>query len=128
LRFVGQEHDNRVEYELLAKSFVSSGARGRVRVVFSDASITFHGREGTTMVATAPQAILDETTNTITMLGGVHARTGAGMALVCNQLVYDHASQMLHGSGAVLITDPKGFRATGSSIDSDISLTHTRMQ
>ena len=35
---------------------------------------------------------------------------------------------MLHGTGDVVVTDPKGFRATGSSFDSDISLTHMRMQ
>ena len=35
---------------------------------------------------------------------------------------------MLHGTGDVVVTDPKGFRATGSSFDSDLSLTHMRMR
>jgi hypothetical protein len=50
------------------------------------------------------------------------------MTLECTQLVYDRATAMLHGTGNVVVTDPKGFRATGSSFDSDISFTHMRMQ
>ncbi|MEO6835173.1 MAG: LPS export ABC transporter periplasmic protein LptC [Candidatus Tumulicola sp.] len=119
---------NRIEYDLLWKSFESKGARGKARAVFQDARATFYARNGTKMTATAPQAIVDETTNSLTMLNAVHATTTSGMALDCNRLVYDHATQTLHGTGNVVITDPNGFRATGSSFDSDISLSHMRMQ
>jgi lipopolysaccharide assembly outer membrane protein LptD (OstA) len=90
--------------------------------------VTFRDRHGATIAATAPQAAVDQAANTVTLTNGVHARTSSGMTLECTQLIYDRATGMLHGTGNVVITDPKGFRATGSSFDSDISLTHIRMQ
>ncbi len=123
-----QQVRNRVQYELIAKSYESRGAQGKARAVFQDARVTFHDRNGTTMTATAPQAIVDENTNAVTMVGTVHARTSTGMQLECSRLVYDRTGEMLHGDGNVVITDPNGFRGTGSSFDSDISLTHMRMQ
>jgi hypothetical protein len=80
------------------------------------------------MTATAPHAIYDQLQNTLTMAGGVTARGANGTVLTCTSLEYDHADRMLHGKGNVVITDPKGFKGTGSSFDSDISLTHYRMQ
>jgi len=125
---VFQEVHNRVDYDLLASSFESKGPQGSMRSVFQDARVTFRDRHGSTIAATAPQAVIDQDANTVTLLDGVHARTSAGMTLQCTQLVYERATQMLHGSGDVVVTDPKGFRATGSRFDSDISLTHMRMQ
>lgn len=119
---------NRIEYQLVSKSFESRGAQGKARAVFADARVTFYDRNGTTMTAAAPQAIVDQTNNSVTLLDGVRARTSTGMTVDCNQLVYDHAAGKLHGEGNVVITDPKGFRGTGSSFDSDISLSHMRMQ
>jgi LPS export ABC transporter protein LptC len=123
-----QQVQNHIEYELIAKSYESKGAQGKARAVFQDASVTFHDRNGKTMTATAPQAVLDENANTITLLDSVHAQTSTGMQLDCNRLVYDRTGQMLRGDGNVVIVDPKGFRGTGSSFESDISLTHMRMQ
>lgn len=119
---------NRIEYQLVSKSFESRGAAGKARAVFADARVTFYDRNGTTMTASAPQAIVDQTSNSVTLIDGVHARTSTGMTLECARLVYDHAAAKLHGEGNVVITDPKGFRGTGSSFDSDISLSHMRMQ
>jgi LPS export ABC transporter protein LptC len=113
---------------LIAKSYESKGAQGKARAVFSDARVTFHDRNGTTMTASAPRAILDENTNAITLVDSVHATTSTGMELECSRLVYDRNAEMLHGEGNVVITDPHGFRGTGSSFDSDISLTHMRMK
>ena len=113
---------------MIAKSYESKGAQGKARAVFSDARVIFHDRDGKTMTATAPQAVLDEDANTVTLLDVVHAQTSTGMELDCNRLVYDRTSQSLRGDGNVVITDPKGFRGTGSSFESDISLTHMRMQ
>jgi hypothetical protein len=61
-------------------------------------------------------------------LGGVAARTASGATLHCTQLVYDRRSGLLHGNGDVVITDPNGFRATGQTFDSDLSLSHVRMR
>ncbi|HMF28883.1 MAG TPA: hypothetical protein VKE42_08930, partial [Candidatus Cybelea sp.] len=109
-------------------SYESKGPQGAARAVFQQARVTFRDKQGGQIVATAPQAVVDQSANTVTLMNGVHARTSTGMTLECTQLVYDRASGMLHGTGNVVVTDPKGFRATGSSFDSDISLTHMRMR
>jgi hypothetical protein len=127
IRLFQQVH-NRVEYDLLASSYESKGPQGAERGVFRDARVTFRDTKGSKVVATAPRAIVDQSANTVTLLDGVHARTTSGMTLQCAQLVYEHATGMLHGTGNVVVTDPKGFRATGSSFDSDLSLTHMRMR
>jgi len=123
-----QEVHNRVDYDLLASSYESEGPWGDEHAIFQDARVTFHDPHGSTIAATAPQAVVDQSANTVTLLDGVHARTSSGMTLQCTQLVYQRATGMLHGSGNVVVIDPKGFRATGSSFDSDISLTHIRMK
>jgi len=123
-----QQVHNRVDYDLLASSYESRGPQGGALAVFQDARVTFRDPKGSTIEAHAPQAVVDQTANTVTLRNGVRARTSAGMTLQCTQLVYQRATGMLHGSGNVVVTDPKGFRATGSSFDSDISLTHMRMQ
>ncbi|HEV3195436.1 MAG TPA: hypothetical protein VGZ06_04810 [Candidatus Cybelea sp.] len=123
-----QQVHNRVDYDLLASSYESRGPQGNARAVFQDARVTFRDPHGSQIAASAPQAIVDQTANTVTLIGGVHAHSSSGMTLQCTQLVYRRASGTLHGNGSVVVTDPKGFRATGSSFDSDISLTHMRMQ
>jgi hypothetical protein len=127
VRLIQQVH-NQVDYDLLASSYESKGPQGSTRAVFQNARVTFRDRNGSKITATAPQAIVDETAKTVTLLDGVHARTTSGMTLQADQVVYLQGSGMLHGSGHVVVTDPKGFHATGSSFDSDISLTHMRMQ
>ena len=123
-----QQVHNRIDYDLVASSYESKGPQGAARAVFANARVTFRDRNGATFTATAPQAVVDQTANTVTLDGGVHAKTSSGMTLECSQLVYQRSTGMLHGTGNVVVTDPKGFRATGSSFDSDISLTHMRMQ
>jgi hypothetical protein len=123
-----QQVHNRIDYDLLASSYESKGPQGAARAVFQDARVTFRDRNGSTIAATAPQAVVNQTANTVTLMNGVHAHTSSGMTLECTQLVYDRDSGMLHGTGNVVVTDPKGFRATGSSFDSDIALTHMRMR
>lgn len=123
-----QEVHNRVDYDLLASSYESKGPQGAALAIFQAARVTFRDRNGATFAATAPQAVVDQTANTVTLRDGVHARTSSGMTLECTELVYQRSTGMLHGTGNVVVTDPKGFRATGSSFDSDISLTHMRMQ
>lgn len=125
---VFQQVHNRIEYDLLASSYESKGPQGGEVAVFQDARVKFRDPKGATTVATAPQAVVDQNANTVTLRNGVHAHSSTGITLECTELVYQRATGMLHGSGNVVVTDPKGFRATGSSFDSDISLTHMRMQ
>jgi len=129
VRFVAQQaKTNRVQYDLLADSFESIGAQGSARVSFKNVRVTFHGKDGSTLTANSPQAIVDQVTNTIDMLGGVHARNNLGTTLTCDTLTYDHLTEMIYGDGHVTFTSATGFRATGNRFESDISLTHTRMQ
>jgi len=123
-----QQVHNRVDYDLLASSYESRGPQGSARAVFQDARVTFVDPKGAKVAATAPQAVVDQTTKTVTLLGGVVAHTSSGTTLQCDRLEYLRDVGMLHGDGNVIVTDPKGFRATGSSFDSDISLTQIRMQ
>jgi hypothetical protein len=127
VRIVRQIH-NRIEYELIASSFESRGPQGRTRAVFSNSTVTFHGNDGGTVIARAPQAIVDETAKTLTLIDGVTARSGSGVVMQCDTLEYDRTTQMLHGRGNVTIVEPNGFKGTGSSFDSDISLTHITMR
>jgi LPS export ABC transporter protein LptC len=126
VRAIYQIH-NRVQYDLAASSAESEGPQGSTRADFTDARITFHAKNGSSMVATAPHAVVDETTDSVTLVDNVRARTSTGMTLQCDRLVYDRSTEMLHGYGNVVIVDPKGFRATGSSFDSDVSLTHMHL-
>ena len=126
VRAIYQIH-NRVQYDLVASSAESVGPQGSTRAKFANARITFHDKNGTTMVATAPTAVVDESTNSVTMFDRVRSQTSTGMSLQCDRLVFDRTSEMLHGTGNVVIVDPKGFRATGSSFDSDVSLTHMHL-
>jgi Lipopolysaccharide-assembly, LptC-related len=123
-----QQVHNRVDYDLLASSYESHGPQGSARAVFQDARVTFVDAKGAKVAASAPQAVVDQTTKTVTLLGGVVAHSPSGTTLHCDRLLYARATGMLHGNGSVVVTDPKGFRATGSSFDSDISLTQMRMQ
>ncbi len=123
-----QQHTNRVEYDLLASSYETITAEGGGTAEFKNVRVTFHGKDGSTLTADSPQAIVNQATNTIEMLGGVHARNGSGAALACDTLTYDHLSEMIYGNGHVSITSPTGFRATGNRFDSNIALTRTRMQ
>jgi lipopolysaccharide assembly outer membrane protein LptD (OstA) len=125
---VFQQVHNRVDYDLLASSYESKGPPNAMRSVFQNARVTFRDPRGTQIVASAPQATADQTADAVTLTGGVAAHTSAGMTLHCDRLVYRRGGATLHGDGNVVITDPKGFRATGSSFNSDISLTHIQMQ
>jgi Lipopolysaccharide-assembly, LptC-related len=125
---VFQQVHNRVDYDLLASSYQSEGPQNAMRSVFQNARVTFNDPRGARISATAPQAAVDQTTDAVTLSGGVAAHTATGMTLHCDRLVYRRGSATLHGEGNVVITDPKGFRATGSSFDSDVSLTNIRMR
>ncbi|MGA2758858.1 MAG: LPS export ABC transporter periplasmic protein LptC [Candidatus Cybelea sp.] len=123
-----QQVHNRIDYDLLASSYESRGPQNDMRSIFRNARVTFSDPRGSKITASAPEAEVDQTTDAVTLSGGVVAHTTAGMTLHCDRLVYRQAGATLHGDGNVIITDPRGFWATGSSFDSDTSLTHMRMR
>jgi LPS export ABC transporter protein LptC len=123
-----QARANQRQYELLAHSYESNGAQGTARATFSNVHVTFYGHDGSSMIADAPRALVDESANTVTLIDRVHARNSNGMKLQCDRLVYSRDTGMLHGTGNVIITNAKGMSATGNRFDSDITMTQTRMQ
>jgi LPS export ABC transporter protein LptC len=127
VRFV-ETKNNRKQFEILTRSFESKGAAGTAMLAYHDVHITFFGKDGSVLNATAPGATINQRTNLVQMTGGVHANNSAGMTLQCDTLTYNRTTEMIHGEGNVVITNPNGFRGTGNRFDSDISLTHTRMQ
>ncbi len=128
VRFVQQLRDNKVQYELLARSYESNGAQGSAHAILRDVRATFFDKNGSKLTAAAPEAWIDQAADTITLRDGVVAHSTSGVTLLCNVLVYSRKTGTIHGEGNVNILDGKLLRATGSTIDSDISLTRTRMQ
>jgi len=128
VRIVGQQRGNRRQFDLLARSYESIGAQGSERAQFEHVHITFYSKDGSTLTGEAPQAVWDQVANTIELRGGVTARNNTGTTLTCDTLLYDNATEMIHGTGHAMITSATGFRASGNRFDSNVSLTHTRMQ
>lgn len=127
VRFVEQK-GNRKFYQLLVKSFQSIGAVGNARVTGTDAQVSFFSKDGSTLYAEAPRAVVDQITNQVTLEGGVRAHNSAGVTLSCDSLTYDRGTELIHGVGHVVIDNKNGFRGTGNRFDSDVSLTHTEMR
>ena len=127
VRFV-ETKQNRKQFEILTRSFQSKGAAGTAMLSYNDVKISFYGKDGSVLNATSPQATVDQRTNLVVMSGGVHAKNSAGMTLQCDTLTYDRSTEMVHGDGNVIITNPNGFRGTGNHFDSNIALTDAKMQ
>ncbi len=127
VRFI-ETKQNRKQFEILTRSFQSKGAAGTAVLSYNDVKIDFFGKDGSELNATAPEATVDQRTNLVVMSGGVHAKNSAGMTLQCDTLTYDRSTEMVHGDGNVVITNPNGFRGMGSHFDSNVSLTDAKMQ
>jgi LPS export ABC transporter protein LptC len=129
VRFVATEKKgNRKQFDLLAHSFVSNGQPGMTTITFHVVRVTFFAKDGTKLVAEAPRAVLDQTANDVRLEGGVTAHNSEGVKLNCDTLLYDRATEMLHGTGHVRIESPTGLSATGSKFESNVTLTDARMQ
>ncbi|HEY8296420.1 MAG TPA: LPS export ABC transporter periplasmic protein LptC [Candidatus Baltobacteraceae bacterium] len=128
---IGEQQGNRKLYELHAKSYVSKSTQTTAEARFSQTHVTFFGKDGSTLLAAAPVATVDERRREVVMTGGVRATSSTGMTLTCDQLTYYSKSGMLHGEGNVRITKLAGgtlTSATGNSFDSDVKLTRMVMQ
>lgn len=128
---ITQQTGNRKEYQLVAKSLTSRSTQSVGQATFQQAAVTFYGKDGTTLVAHAPTARIDEKHRAVVMTGGVHATTGNGMTLTCDRLTYDQQSSLLHGEGNVRITGMQGGQQqvlTGNTFTSDVKLTNMVMK
>jgi lipopolysaccharide export system protein LptC len=130
VRVTGQQN-GRMTYALQAESYRSHSMQNTTQAVFQQTLVTFYDKDGTRLDARAPQAQIDDRRKQVILSGGVHATTSTGLTLVCEQLVYDDASGMLHGTGHVRITGTQGGQQqvlTGSSFTSDVKLTQMTMR
>lgn len=127
LRFVAMTKQNRKQYDLVASSYESNGAQGASVATFFNVHVVFYGADGSRLTATSQRAVVDESANTVTLVGNVHSRSSSAMTLDCDSLRYDRKTELLHGQGHVTMTDGHGMRATGNTVDTDLSMTHARM-
>ncbi|HEY0797611.1 MAG TPA: LPS export ABC transporter periplasmic protein LptC [Candidatus Baltobacteraceae bacterium] len=124
--------DNSIAYTLRADSNVSeSDGQGTGRSDFTNPHIVFTEPKGGSLVTDAPAATILERDKSIIMTGGVHARSGDGMALSCDSLTYNEVRNRLHGEGHVVVVTPRGERLSGDRIDanlrlSEMQITHDR--
>jgi LPS export ABC transporter protein LptC len=131
VRVVGQRPGGGKAYELLAKSYESRSEKNFTQATFQQTQVTFYDKDGSTLHAQAPQARVDDRSKQVILLGGVHAKTSTGLTLVCDRLVYDNASGLLHGEGNVRMTGSQGGEQqvlTGNSFTSDVKLTRMTMR
>jgi len=128
---IGQRPGGGKSYELIARSYLSRSMQNVTQATFQQTQVTFYDKDGTTLHAQAPQARLDDRRKQVILSGGVHAKTSTGLTLVCDELVYDDATGMLHGSGDVRMTGSQGGQQqvlTGNSFTSDVKLTQMTMR
>ncbi len=128
IRIVQMRRNNTREYELLARTIHSLGAASDARVGLTDVRVTFTGRDGSTLEARSPRAIVDERDGSIELTGGVRAENKAGVRLTCRTLTYRRGAQSLHGSGDVHLYGERGMDAVGRTVDADIALSKVRIQ
>lgn len=131
VRVVGQRAGGGKTYELLARSYQVHSAHDVTQATYRETQVTFYAKDGSSLQARAPQTQLDDRRKQVILSGGVHARTSTGLTLVCEDLVYDDATGMLHGTGGVRITGTQGGQQqvlTGNSFTSNVKLTQMTMR
>jgi lipopolysaccharide assembly outer membrane protein LptD (OstA) len=128
VRIVAQS-GNRKVYELLARSSDSTlQSQTSSNGIFRQTRVTFYGADGSTLSGAAPMAVVNTTTETITLQDGVHAKTSDGITLQCDRLEYDRTSGLLHGTGNVRVVNRAGYALTGGSFRSDLRLSHVHVE
>lgn len=128
---IGEQAGNRILYRLQARSYESRSVANVAQARFAHAEVTFYDKDGTTLRARAPVAMLDQKSKQVVLSGGVHATTSTGLTMTCRTLAYDRATGLLHGTGDVRITgDQNGSRETltGNAFTSNVKLTQMVMK
>lgn len=119
---------NRKVYTIRALAFVGDAVGGAGGSGELDRPhITFIDKTGSSTVADAPKATVKQRDNSITMTGGVHARTSQGGVLTCDRLRYDAHSERLYGEGHVVLSAPNGLQLSGDHLDGDVRLSDVKV-
>jgi hypothetical protein len=122
------QRGNRRIYQVAARNYDGISPEGAAQTTFYIADVTFYDKDGSTLQARAPRAVVDQASHTVTLLGGVKARSSNGWTLTCNTLVYRSGDEHIYGEGNVHASDRRGNRLSGNRVDSDVSFNHIRMQ
>ena len=82
-----QQVGNRRVYELLARSSDSTlQSQTNSKGVFHQARVTFYNSDGSTLSGAAPIATIDTSSETVTLEGGVRAKSSDGVAFDCDRV------------------------------------------
>ncbi len=87
------------------------------RSAFTNPHVVFYGDAGKRLHADSPAGTVEEKDKTVVMTGGVRARTDDGMTLRSDVLRYDDETQVVHGTGHVVVTFPQGEELQGETVD-----------
>ena len=124
-----QQIGNRRVYELVARSSDSTmQSQTNSKGVFRQTRVTFYSADGSSLTGAAPIATIDTAAETVTLQGGVHAKSSDGVALDCDQLQYERRTGELIGTGNVHVVNPTGEALTGGSFRSDLRLSHVHVE
>jgi lipopolysaccharide assembly outer membrane protein LptD (OstA) len=124
-----QQIGNRRVYELIARSSDSTmQSQTNSKGVFRQTRVTFYSADGSSLTGAAPTATIDTAAETVTLQGGVHAKSSDGIVLDCDQLQYERRTGELIGTGNVHVVNPSGEALTGGSFRSDLRLSHVHVE
>jgi LPS export ABC transporter protein LptC len=115
--YATKQKGGREVYVLRADSVeaVYNGA-ATARSAFTNPHVVFYGDHGKRLLADAPAGTVAEKDKTVVMSGGVHAKTNDGMTLASDTLQYDDESQIVHGTGHVVVRFPEGEELRGDTV------------
>ncbi|MBV9149138.1 MAG: hypothetical protein JO024_04695 [Candidatus Eremiobacteraeota bacterium] len=124
-----QQIGNRRVYELFARSSDSTlQSQTNSKGVFRQTRVKFYSPDGSSLTGAAPLATIDTAAETVTLQGGVHAKSSDGVILDCDQLQYERRTGQLIGTGNVHVVNPSGEALTGGSFRSDLRLSHVHVE
>lgn len=125
-RYTVRNPQGKIVYDVRSIKVVYNRAGdGTSQATFTKPDVIFHDRSGHTMIAKAPEAVAHDKDKSVTMSGGVRAKTDDGKILTCDTLTYDAKNEQIHGAGNVVLTDTKTNQAaSGQSLQSDLSFEH----
>lgn len=126
---ISAQNGNRRVYQVVAHSYKSHSAQNTAQAKFAQPTVTFYGKDGSTMTASSPTASVQG--KLVVLSGGVHATTSTGLTLTCDTLTYSQGSETIAGQGNVRITGMQGGQRqmlTGNHFTSDVKLTNMVIQ
>jgi len=128
-RYTVRNAAGRIVYDVRSTTVVYDRASdGTAVATFAKPDVTFHAKNGLTMLARAPEAVAHDKDKSVTMTGGVHAKTDDGKVLTCDTLTYDAKHEQIRGAGNVVLTNTKSNQvASGQTLVSDAGFEHVTL-